>query len=124
MTIRSTAANLPRRTLATILAAGMVVCLATSALAGPNPRGEFQTAAPYAILIDAESGTVLFEKNADQLLPPASLAKLMTAEVVFNEIARGRLKLRGRIRRQRERLAQRRRAVARLEPCSRRSTAG
>ena len=49
--------------------------------------------APYAILIDADSGTVLFEKNADELMPPASLAKLMTAEVVFNEIKQGTLKL-------------------------------
>ena len=36
---------------------------------------------------------MLFEKNADELLPPASLSKLMTAEVVFNEIKQGRLKL-------------------------------
>ena len=42
--------------------------------------------------IDAESGTVLFEKGADDLIPPASLSKLMTAEVVFNEIKQGRLK--------------------------------
>ena len=36
---------------------------------------------------------MLFEKNADELDPPASLAKLMTAEVVFNEIEQGKLKL-------------------------------
>jgi D-alanyl-D-alanine carboxypeptidase (penicillin-binding protein 5/6) len=52
----------------------------------------FQTAAPTAILIDAESGSVLFEKSADALLPPASLSKLMTTEVVLNEIKQGRLK--------------------------------
>ena len=52
----------------------------------------FQTAAPTAILIDAESGSVLFEKNADMLVPPASLSKLMTTEVVLNEIKQGRLK--------------------------------
>ncbi len=52
----------------------------------------FQTAAPTAILIDAESGSVLFEKNADMLAPPSSLSKLMTAEVVLNEIKQGRLK--------------------------------
>jgi D-alanyl-D-alanine carboxypeptidase (penicillin-binding protein 5/6) len=52
----------------------------------------FQTGAPSAILIDGESGSVLFEKNADMLLPPASLSKLMTTEVVLNEIAQGRLK--------------------------------
>jgi D-alanyl-D-alanine carboxypeptidase (penicillin-binding protein 5/6) len=52
----------------------------------------FQTAAETAILIDADSGSVLFEKNADQLVPPASLSKLMTTEVVLNEIKQGRLK--------------------------------
>jgi len=52
----------------------------------------FQTAAPTAILIDGDSGSVLYEKNADALLPPASLSKLMTTEVVLNEIQQGRLK--------------------------------
>jgi len=53
----------------------------------------FQIAAPTAILIDGDSGSVLFEKNADALLPPASLSKLMTTEVVLNEIRQGRLNL-------------------------------
>jgi D-alanyl-D-alanine carboxypeptidase (penicillin-binding protein 5/6) len=52
----------------------------------------FQTTVPNAILIDGESGSVLFEKNADALIPPASLSKLMTTEVVLNEIKQGRLK--------------------------------
>ena len=52
----------------------------------------FQTPVPNAILIDAGSGSVLFEKNADALVPPASLSKLMTTEVVLNEIKQGRLK--------------------------------
>ena len=43
--------------------------------------------------MEAESGAVLFEKNADQLVAPASLAKLMTTEVVFNEIKEGNIKL-------------------------------
>jgi D-alanyl-D-alanine carboxypeptidase (penicillin-binding protein 5/6) len=51
----------------------------------------FQTTAPTAILIDAGSHAVLFEKNADELTAPASMAKTMTAEVVFNEIKSGRL---------------------------------
>jgi len=46
-----------------------------------------------AILIDAATGTVLFEKNADLALPPASLTKLVTLHVVMNEIAAGRLSL-------------------------------
>jgi D-alanyl-D-alanine carboxypeptidase (penicillin-binding protein 5/6) len=53
----------------------------------------FQTAAPYAVLVDAETGTVLLERNADEQVAPASMAKVMTAEVVFHEIAEGRLSL-------------------------------
>ena len=75
-----------------------LACVAGIAAAAPNPvsgpkSGDgFQTAAPHAIIIDADGGSVLFEKAADDLIPPASLSKLMTAEVVFNAIAQGRLK--------------------------------
>jgi len=78
---------------------GLAVLLAAAtaaATAAPNPGPKssegFQTAANNAILIDADSGTVLFEKAADDLIPPASLSKLMTSEVVLNEIKEGRLK--------------------------------
>ncbi len=53
----------------------------------------FQTLAPYAILVDAGSGTVLFEKNADALMSPASTAKILTAELVFQALKEKRLKL-------------------------------
>ncbi|MFI5012057.1 MAG: D-alanyl-D-alanine carboxypeptidase family protein [Hyphomicrobiales bacterium] len=52
-----------------------------------------QTSAQQALLMDAESGTILFEKNARSLMVPASLAKLMTAEVLFNEIKQGKFSL-------------------------------
>jgi D-alanyl-D-alanine carboxypeptidase (penicillin-binding protein 5/6) len=78
-----------------MLAAGPVASFAAPAtIAGGKTKDDgFQTAAPYAILIEAESGTVLFEKGADTLVAPASLAKLMTAETVFNEIKEGNVKL-------------------------------
>ncbi|MBF9235404.1 D-alanyl-D-alanine carboxypeptidase family protein [Microvirga alba] len=53
----------------------------------------FQTTAPTAILIDADTQTILFEKNADELMAPASMAKTMTAEVVFSELKNGRLSM-------------------------------
>ncbi|MER8572759.1 D-alanyl-D-alanine carboxypeptidase [Mesorhizobium sp. M1338] len=53
----------------------------------------FETKATQVFMIDAETGTVLFSKDADKPIPPASLAKLMTMEVVFNAIKSGRLKL-------------------------------
>jgi D-alanyl-D-alanine carboxypeptidase (penicillin-binding protein 5/6) len=45
------------------------------------------------MLLDANSGRVLAESNADQRLEPASLTKIMTAYVVFRELAKGNLKL-------------------------------
>ena len=53
----------------------------------------FQASVPAALLLDPESDSVLYEKNGDQLVAPASLAKLMTLEFVFNEIKQGHIKL-------------------------------
>ena len=53
----------------------------------------FETRAKQALLIDAQTGTILFSKDPDSPIPPASLAKLMTMEVVFNAIEAGRLTL-------------------------------
>src|SRR5207247_1795441 len=55
--------------------------------------GGFDGDAPTAILIEATSGSVLFEKNADELRAPSSMMKLMTAEVVFNAVKHGNIKL-------------------------------
>ena len=52
-----------------------------------------ETRAPHAILLDAATGTVLFEKSADEAVHPASLSKLMTIEGVFHAIKEGRLRL-------------------------------
>src|ERR1700721_1754227 len=56
-------------------------------------EGGFDGDAPTAILIEASSGSVLFEKNADELRAPSSMMKLMTAEVVFHAIQQGEVKL-------------------------------
>jgi D-alanyl-D-alanine carboxypeptidase (penicillin-binding protein 5/6) len=52
-----------------------------------------QISAQQALLMDAASGTILFEKNARNPMVPASLAKLMTAELVFDQIKQGKLSL-------------------------------
>lgn len=52
-----------------------------------------QTSAPHAILMDADTQSVLFEKDADAPVIPASTVKVMTAEVVFHELVEGRIKL-------------------------------
>lgn len=68
------------------------IALAVLASAPARPQG-FDTKAPRAILIDYDSGTVLFEKAADERAQPASMAKLMTAEYVFHQLKDGKLKL-------------------------------
>ena len=49
----------------------------------------FETTAPHAILIDAKSGSVFFEKSADTLVQPASMSKLMTMLLVFEALKAG-----------------------------------
>ena len=93
--------RLGRRTFTGALAAAVLasavlnLSLPAAAQFGANKKDEtgFQSGAPYAILIDAASGNILYEKEADKLIPPASILKLMTAEVVFNEIKQGNIKL-------------------------------
>ncbi len=77
-----------------VLAAATIVAAAHAATSMATKKDEsFQTSVPNAILMDPESDSILFEKNGDQLVAPASLAKLMTLEYAFNEIKQGRLKL-------------------------------
>ena len=59
----------------------------------PKTDGGPKIAAPHAILIEAKSGSVLYEREADVLIHPASLAKLMTAEYVFHLLKTGKIKL-------------------------------
>jgi D-alanyl-D-alanine carboxypeptidase (penicillin-binding protein 5/6) len=75
------------------IVAGLVCALAATGVAWGQKKDEpFQTAAPLAILVEAESGTILFEKAADQPNPPASLSKLMTMEVVYHALRQGQIK--------------------------------
>ncbi|MDP2356465.1 MAG: D-alanyl-D-alanine carboxypeptidase family protein [Beijerinckiaceae bacterium] len=61
------------------------------ALAAPARAQTIATSAPFAILVDAESGSVLFEKNADDPMSPASMVKVMTAEIAFKALKDGSL---------------------------------
>ena len=82
------------------IVAGLIACaIGGAALAANNSvqgakkdDGGFDGDAPTAILIEAGSGSVLFEKNADEMRAPSSMMKLMTAEVVFNAIRKGDIK--------------------------------
>ena len=54
---------------------------------------DFTTNAKSAFLIDYDSGAEIFSKNADVLMPPSSMIKLMTLAVLFDEIKAGRVKM-------------------------------
>ena len=84
------------RTAAVALAIGCggVVYAANNSVQGAKKEDAgFDGDAPTAILVEASSGSVLFEKNADELRAPSSMMKLMTAEVVFDAIKKGDIKL-------------------------------
>src|SRR5450631_3236300 len=72
---------------------GIVFAANNSVQGAKKDEGGFDGDAPTAILIEASSGSVLFEKNADELRAPSSMMKLMTAEVVFHAIQQGDVKL-------------------------------
>jgi D-alanyl-D-alanine carboxypeptidase (penicillin-binding protein 5/6) len=76
------------------LAIGGAAWAANNSVQGAPKKeeGGYDTDAPTAILIEAGSGSVLFEKNADELRAPSSMQKLMTAEVVFDALAKGEIK--------------------------------
>lgn len=62
-------------------------------IGGIAPAAPQNTPARAAIMIDLTSGTILLEKNADEPLPPASMSKLMTLNMVFEALETGRLAL-------------------------------
>jgi D-alanyl-D-alanine carboxypeptidase (penicillin-binding protein 5/6) len=61
--------------------------------AAAGDSGNFGTRAAAAVLMDADTGAILYQHKADELLPPASLSKLMTVAVVFKALKDGRLKM-------------------------------
>lgn len=69
------------------------VVIASLLSLGAVSAQEFDTKAKFAVLMDYDSGMLLFHKEADAPLEPASMAKLMTVAVVFNQLRDGRISL-------------------------------
>jgi D-alanyl-D-alanine carboxypeptidase (penicillin-binding protein 5/6) len=69
------------------------LALMLTAMSAPARAQLFETKAARAFMIDAETGTVLFSKNADTAIQAGSLAKLMTLEIAFDAVTTGRLTL-------------------------------
>ncbi len=79
---------------------GAVVRLAAAILAAAlalsgsaTVAAEFQTKAKQAILVDFDTGAVIYETAADDLMPPASMSKIMTVYMVFEKLSAGQLTL-------------------------------
>lgn len=60
---------------------------------GPNGWPSIVTEAKQAFMIDEQTGAVLLDKAGDELMPPSSMSKLMTAFMVFDKLSKGELKL-------------------------------
>ncbi|MGE5703261.1 MAG: D-alanyl-D-alanine carboxypeptidase family protein, partial [Clostridia bacterium] len=54
--------------------------------------------AKSAIMLEVDTGTILYEKNANEKLPPASITKVMTLLLIMEAIERGELKMTDKIR--------------------------
>jgi serine-type D-Ala-D-Ala carboxypeptidase (penicillin-binding protein 5/6) len=75
------------------IACGSGAFAANNSMQGAKKDDGYDTDAPTAILVEASSGSVLFEKKPDELRAPSSMMTLMTAEVVFGAVKRGDIKL-------------------------------
>ncbi len=69
----------------------LALALVTSAALAAPPT--IDTSARTAIVLDFDTGSVLYDKGADQRIPPASMSKIMTAYVVYSYLKAGRVKL-------------------------------
>jgi D-alanyl-D-alanine carboxypeptidase (penicillin-binding protein 5/6) len=73
-----------------LLCAALLVL--SSALGGAR-AAPLDTIARYAVLMDSETGEILFAKDGDELMVPSSMSKLMTIEVLFDALKKGSVKL-------------------------------
>jgi D-alanyl-D-alanine carboxypeptidase (penicillin-binding protein 5/6) len=76
-----------RTAMKTMLAA--ICCLAAIAAHAADP----EVKAPYAVLMDYDSGKVLYEKNANAAVPPSSMSKILTVYRIFELVKSGRYTL-------------------------------
>ena len=70
-----------------------LVCLVALTLMSSLPAQAFETAATHAWVYDMTTGTVLLDKNGDVSVPPASMSKLMTIEMLFEALQDKRVQM-------------------------------
>ncbi|MDH5749546.1 MAG: D-alanyl-D-alanine carboxypeptidase [Rhodospirillales bacterium] len=71
----------------------LIYCSALLVLFSAAPASALETLARQAILLDTSTGAVLFNKNADEPMAPASMSKMMTAYMLFERLREGRMSL-------------------------------
>ncbi|MGH6875758.1 MAG: D-alanyl-D-alanine carboxypeptidase family protein [Rhizomicrobium sp.] len=75
------------------LVSPLLVAIGITAFGAQSALAAMETAAEHAVLMDGETGQVLWAKNATIPSPPASMSKLMTLELLFQRLKDGRVKL-------------------------------
>lgn len=88
-----------KRFIKRMISAILALCICTAIPVSAEPGADSSENAPFdvdaraAVLMDAETGQILYAKNADEALPPASVTKVMTLLLVMEAIDGGRLSL-------------------------------
>ncbi|WP_198670748.1 D-alanyl-D-alanine carboxypeptidase family protein [Oceanicella sp. SM1341] len=77
---------------------GLLAALAAAGILITSPALALDTSARAAYMVDFDTGAVLLSKEADVAMPPASMSKLMTLNMLFEALADGRLSLDDRFR--------------------------
>jgi D-alanyl-D-alanine carboxypeptidase (penicillin-binding protein 5/6) len=81
-----------RRLRPALALAGLLAWLAATAIL-TTPAAAIETTAREAFIVDAVTGRILLDKNADDSMPPASMSKIMTTYMVFERLKDGRVSL-------------------------------
>lgn len=71
----------------------LAVLIAAAVLFAAPPASALETPAREAVVMDFNTGTILFEKNAKEPMPPASMTKIMTAYIVFSRLKSGEISM-------------------------------
>ena len=79
--------------LTTVSSINMMCKAAPTSSEEPEQMLQMEISSPSAILMEASTGTVLFEKNPDEIRSPASITKIMTLLLIFDTLDSGRIKL-------------------------------
>ena len=82
-----------KKTLCALLLAGLFLFPAASLAAPLEESPPITLTSPAYLLLDAQTGAVIFEKNADEKRPVASVTKLMTLLILFEKLDAGDIKL-------------------------------